>query len=80
MISEILDSIKRRKNFYRDHYRKAVTTLFFTLIINIVLITALIYVKLTQPEPKFYATSNVGGITLLKALNAPNMSDKPLID
>lgn len=60
MANEVLERIKKRKNFYRDNYHRAVKALFFSFVLILFLITALVFVKLTESERGFYATSNNG--------------------
>lgn len=80
MLNEILDAVKQRKDFYRNNYRGALTALMISLFVILGLIVAIMYVVLTYPPREFYATSNVGGVRPLQALDAPNTLDKPLIE
>ncbi len=72
-------SKKSHKYFYRNSYRAALSALLFSQAIIIVLAVAVLYVKLSQPEPDFYATSSDGKLVFLKPLAESNKSDQPLI-
>lgn len=79
MSTEALDRVKERKNFYRDHYRAACNILGLVLLIILFLILLIFYLYLTRQPPAFYATSSDGKLVSLVPLDAPNYSDKPLI-
>lgn len=68
-----------RNNFYRDSYRKVMSTLLFALIIIAALVTALVYVITHPPEPKYFATTIQGRITPLVPLSQPNTSPSALL-
>lgn len=80
MISNYLEAIRSRKNFYRDNYRRATSALLVMMIIICCLIVAIIYVYFTQPPKDYYASNNAGGLAKLTPLNKPNMSATPLIN
>jgi intracellular multiplication protein IcmM len=63
MANEVLERIKNSKNFYRDNYHRVVRALFFSFLLILFLIIAIVFIKLTQSERGFYATSNNGGLT-----------------
>lgn len=79
MISESLEQIKLRKNFYRDCFHRAIKILWFSCILIAALIALIIFFALTRPEASYYATSAAGKITKLTALRQPNYSPTPLI-
>lgn len=80
MISQYLDNIKSRKNFYRDYYHKALILLIIVLILIGLLTMGVIYIVFTEPPMDYYASNHAGGLMKLTPLNAPNMSEKPLIN
>lgn len=64
--------IIHRKSFYVQTYRRTITALFISLILNAVLGLGLYFAYLIQPEPEFYATSGVTQPLKLTARLAPN--------
>lgn len=72
--------IKSRLSFYRNQYRRGIKQLIFFLSLIIILIVAIFYRVLNEPERAFYASTNTGEIVQLKPLEAPNNSSTPLID
>lgn len=79
MLSDVLEKIKLRKNFYRDCYYRALSFLLFTSLVIAVLLLAIVFLAANRPEPDYYATSMSGKITKLRALEQPNYSSTPLI-
>lgn len=79
MLSQTLNMIKSRKNFYRDCYYRALRFLLGCFFIILVLLLLLILLVFSRPEPDYYATSSNGKITQLKSLDTPNYSNTPLI-
>lgn len=78
-MSEVLEKIKGRKNFYRDYYRRVCIALWFSLLLIAVLSLMIIYLEIVRPTPDFYATSNDGKLVPLTPMETPNYSSKPLI-
>lgn len=79
MLSKNIETIKHRKNFYRDCYRRALKVLYFSFLVVIILLLLLIFFGANRPEPSYYATSMNGKITQLKPLSEPNYGSKYLI-
>ncbi|MBS0359404.1 MAG: DotI/IcmL/TraM family protein [Proteobacteria bacterium] len=75
----LIDLVKSRKDFYRDHFRATVRILIGSLLVTMVWLAALVYEIMTRPEPKFYATDSASFITPLDALNTPNESSEYLL-
>jgi intracellular multiplication protein IcmL len=80
MLSEILEKIKLRKNFYRDCYFRALSFLVFSFAVVIILLLMIVVLATNRGEPSYYATSSSGVITPLNALTQPNYSHTPLIE
>ena len=76
-----LNDVKQRKNYYRDSYRRVAKMLFFSLCLNAVVVTGIVYKKLSEAPPRFYATNAAGSgfITPLKPLDKPNMTSQALL-
>jgi len=79
-MSDKIDLVKLRKNFYRDSYYKASSALLMALVIVILLCMMVVYFYMVQPSPDFYATSVDGKLTPLNSMDTPNYSNKPLIE
>ena len=79
MLSDTLNVLKFRRNFYRDAYYRALSFLLWSFLVILVLLLLLIVLILSRPESAYYATSSQGQITLLNGLAAPNYSNVPLI-
>lgn len=79
MLSQTLNVIKSRKNFYRDCYYRALRFLLGCFFITLVLLLLLILLVLSRAEPAYYSTSISGKLTQLKPLDTPNYSNTPLI-
>ena len=62
------EKTKSAKNFYRDHYRRSITKVFYCGIIIILLAALVLYKALNQPEPDYYATSSDGALIPLASI------------
>lgn len=71
--------IKESKFFYVMTYRRVLTTLVFSTILNLCLGIALYFVYFNQPAPEYYATSGVVPPILLTAMDSPNNTSVPLL-
>jgi intracellular multiplication protein IcmL len=79
MSDDLIELVKNRKSFYRDHYHR-MSALLIAVLISIILCNFIIlYLYIAWPLPDFYATSMDGKLILLKPLDTPNYSSKPLI-
>jgi len=79
MADEALQLVQLRSNFYRDNYRRAVIALLLMILVNIVLLSTLIY-KFTHPRPpQYFATTTEGKILPLYALSQPMASDAEIL-
>ncbi|WP_133128942.1 type IVB secretion system protein IcmM/DotJ [Legionella nagasakiensis] len=73
------DLIKNSKHFYVDTYRKAITFLLFSTVLNVFLGMGIYYAYFNLPEPDFYATSGVTPPVMLTSLDEPNYTSVPLL-
>ncbi|MGE3919445.1 MAG: hypothetical protein AB7F64_00625 [Gammaproteobacteria bacterium] len=62
MINEVLEQIKRRRNFYRNNYHRMSSVLMVCMMVIIFEVAAIFLVKLTQTPSDFYTTNPDGGI------------------
>lgn len=77
--NEGLDLVRLRNEFYRDNFRKIVGALLLCILVLIILVSALIYIVMNPPAPKYFATDESGRITPLVALNQPNLPTATLL-
>ncbi len=71
--------IKQSKRFYVHTFRRAGTTLFFSVIINLSLGFIIYYVYLGRPEHDFYATNGITAPVMLTAMDVPNNTSVALL-
>ncbi|EKD72543.1 MAG: IcmL protein [uncultured bacterium] len=55
---EALTIVLLRNAFYRDNYRRVVFALLIVFLINVLLVTAIIYRFLNPPQPQYFATNS----------------------
>lgn len=79
MTQDALSAVAMRNDFYRDGQRKTLLALLFSIVINFVMASLLIYMITHPPEPKYFATSINGRITPLYPLDEPNQSDSAVL-
>jgi len=77
--NDLIDSIKSRRNFYRDWYHVLSSALFGALVVIVLLSILLLYLYVVRPDPDFYATCYDGKLMQLEPLDTPNYSKTPLI-
>lgn len=70
-----LRKVAMRNQFYKDGHRKAVVALFFSMVVNIIMGSLMVYIITHPPAPRYFATSKDGRITPIVPLNKPNSSD-----
>lgn len=68
MASETIDTIKTRKFFYRDNFRRLSTVLVVVLFLILLLVIAIIYFVLSRSEKDYYASSYVSELTKLRSV------------
>ncbi|KTD32756.1 protein IcmL (DotI) [Legionella nautarum] len=79
MAQDALTAVKLRNEFYRDGQRKIIFALLFSVLINFILASLLVYMLTHPPAPKYFATSISGRITPLFPLDEPNQSDSAVL-
>lgn len=79
MAQDALTAVKLRNDFYRDGQRKIIFALLFSVLINFILASLLVYMLTHPPAPKYFATSISGRITPLYPLDEPNQSDSAVL-
>lgn len=75
----LLDEIRARKYFYRNHYRRLVFVLMLSLAVMVFFVMVLVYRDVTRQPPTYYASNSAGFIIPLKGLSHPNESSKALL-
>jgi len=71
--------IRQSNRFYVDTYRRGITALLVSLILNAFLAMGIYYVYFGQPEPDYYATDGITPPVQLTAMDQPNDSPNPLL-
>ena len=71
--------IKQSKRFYINTYRRIGTTLFVSLVLNVLTGGAIYYVYMNKSPHDFYATSGITPPVRLTAMAAPNYSSNALL-
>jgi len=70
-MTDALELIKLRNNFYRDNYRRLALALLVCLL-SILVLLGLVYAAYTaEPQPKYFATTDDGRILPLVPINQP---------
>ena len=71
--------IKHSKFFYVQIYRKVITAIVASQVINVILCLGVIYFYFNQPVRTFYATSGITPPIELTPLGSPNFSAEALL-
>lgn len=79
MAEDALTVVALRNQFYKDSQRKVILALLIAIVVNIVLVSMLVYMITHPPAPKYFATTINGRITPLFPLNEPNQSDSAVL-
>lgn len=66
-----MDSQYQKNSLYRDHYRMALGGTIFLAILCVCLSAMFVMMTLTQPQPKYYATTTTGEVIPLQSLSEP---------
>jgi intracellular multiplication protein IcmM len=74
-----IEQAKQKRFFYRDKFRSTLSLLLVSLMITIVLITAIVFWRLTQKGTDFYATNGVSAPVSLTSLDESNQSSESLL-
>ena len=76
---DVLTAISERNNFYRDSYRKVLLSLILSIFSIILLVSAIIYIAVNPPKPRYFATYSNGSLAPMIPLDQPNMSVSSLL-
>ncbi|NKB46544.1 MAG: phosphoesterase [Legionellales bacterium] len=74
-----IEERKLNRFFFRDKFRSTLAFLTMSLILSVVLIVAIVFWRMTQTTPDFYATSGMAAPILLDVLAQPNLGSEPLL-
>lgn len=66
---ETIESVKARRNFYRDYYRMSLQALMVALMIIGILVLTVLYLYLIRPTPRYFTTSSNGYVAEIKPIN-----------
>jgi intracellular multiplication protein IcmL len=79
MAEDALTVVTLRNEFYKDSYRRVMLALLFSVIMNVWLVIAAVYLYTYTPPPKYFATSIDGRYTPIVALDVANQSDASVL-
>lgn len=79
MSRRVWDTIMSTNAFYVRIYRHATSILFFSCLLNLMLVVIIWTVRHYQAPPNFYATNGATPPISLKALSQSNESSTPLL-
>lgn len=72
--------IKGHKNFYVNVYRRGLTILIGSVLLNVGIGLLIAFAYFHQPVRDYYATSGITPPIKLNPMSAPNMSSQPLLE
>lgn len=78
-MSEALERIKLRNDFYKDNFRRIVFVLLLSLFINLVLMGVVLFMSTKQPEPVYFATTPEGQLFSVKSLDSPILENSAIL-
>lgn len=73
------NTIKQSKMFYVVIYRRSLSALMISLVLNCIFSLLIYYVYLSRPEPDYYATSGIAPPIQLTVMAEPNKSSVALL-
>ncbi|HAT8178651.1 TPA: type IV secretion protein DotI [Legionella pneumophila] len=79
MAEDALTVVALRNKFYKDSQRKVILALLIAILVNVILVSLVVYMITHPPAPKYFATSINGRITPLFPLDEPNQSDSAVL-
>jgi intracellular multiplication protein IcmM len=79
MSREAWNTIKNSKQFYIATYRRAISALFFSMALNIVLGALFYFIYFFQSDPDYYSTNGITAPVKLTSLDRANFTSSPLL-
>lgn len=74
-----LELVRFRNFFYRDGYRKSMSALLLSLMVNMVLLGLVVFQFLTKPAPVYFATQTNGSLIEIQPLTEPLVRQETLL-
>lgn len=74
-----LELVRFRNYFYRDGYRKSMTALLMSLLVNFILLGLVVFQFLTKPAPVYFATQTNGSLIEIQPLTEPLIAQETLL-
>ena len=68
-----------KNSLYRDHYRMALGGTIFLALLCVCLTALFVLMTITQPQPKYYATTTTGEVIPLQSLSEPVVTNTYLL-
>ena len=79
MTRQAREWVKTQKCFYRNNFRRMLSVLALSIVINVALVAAALYVYESRSDSIYYASNGVRSPVKLKVLSGPNESSTPLL-
>jgi intracellular multiplication protein IcmL len=74
-----LEAVRFRNQFYRDGYRRVLTLLLVSFLLNLAIISIVYYQIANRPTPTYFATNEDGSLKQLIPLNEPYITQEQLL-
>ena len=74
-----LELVRFRNYFYRDGYRKSMTALLLSLLVNLALMGIIVFQFLSKPAPVYFATQTNGSLIEIQPLTEPLIAQETLL-
>jgi intracellular multiplication protein IcmL len=74
-----LELVRFRNYFYRDGYRKSMSALLLSLLVNLALMAIIVYQFLSKPAPVYFATQTNGSLIEIQPLTEPLIAQETLL-
>lgn len=74
-----LEAVRFRNQFYRDGYRRVLSVLLISFLLNAALVGYIYFQYITRPTPTYFATNEDGTLKELIPLNQPHVNQEQLL-
>ncbi|MFI4957200.1 MAG: type IVB secretion system apparatus protein IcmL/DotI [Gammaproteobacteria bacterium] len=74
-----LELVRFRNYFYRDGYRKSMTALLLSLLVNLALMAIVVFQFVSKPAPVYFATQTNGSLIEIQPLTEPLIAQETLL-
>ncbi len=78
-MSDALERVVLRNDFYKDGFRRMVTVLLISLVVNVILLGSLFFLGSRHPDPVYFATTQDGQLIQLNGAQQPLLNDQAIL-